>query len=153
MNSIELILSQRKAFFEGTEMILQGIRPEWFDLKPMPELMSFGEQVDHISAVEAEILDETATALKFEKIPFNYKPSENLQSSLAQWRRVHELGDKFISGLDDKKLGSRFLTISHMQMSVYAMINVVLEHEIHHRGEIIAYFRMMKSEPPRRWKD
>jgi len=153
MNSIELILSQRKAFFEGTEMVLQGIRPEWFDLKPMPELMSFGEQVDHISAVEAEILDETATALKFEKIPFNYKPSENLESSLSQWRRVHELGDKFISGLDDKKLGSRFLTISHMQMSVYAMINVVLEHEIHHRGEIIAYFRMMKSEPPRRWKD
>jgi len=153
MNSIELILSQRKACFEGTEMVLQGIKPEWFDLKPMPELMSFGEQIDHISAVEAEILDETATALKFEKIPFDYKPSENLESSLAQWRRVHELGDEFISELDVKKLDSRFLTISHMQMSVFAMINVVLEHEIHHRGEIIAYFRMMKSEPPKRWSD
>lgn len=153
MNSIELILSQRKAFFEGTEMILQGIKPEWFDLKPMPELMTFGEQVDHISAVEAEILDETANALEFEKIPFNYRSSGNLDSSLAQWRRVHALGDRFISGLDDQKLDFRFLTVSHTPMSVNAMINVVLEHEIHHRGEIIAYFRLMKSDPPKRWKD
>jgi uncharacterized damage-inducible protein DinB len=153
MNSIELILSQRKAFFEGTEMVLQGIKPEWFDLKPMPELMSFGEQIDHISAVEAELLDETATALKFKKISFDYKPCQNLESSLAQWRRVHGLGDKFISDLDDEKLDIRFLTVSHAHISVYAMINVVLEHEIHHRGEVIAYFRMMKSEPPKRWKD
>ena len=153
MNSIELILSQRKAFFEGTEMVLQGIRPEWFYLKPMPELMSFGEQIDHISAVEAEILDETANALEFEKIPFDCKPSENLESSLGQWRRVHDLGDRFISGLDDQKLDFRFLTVSHAPMSVNAMINVVLEHEIHHRGEIIAYFRMMKSDPPKRWRD
>jgi uncharacterized damage-inducible protein DinB len=153
MNSIELILSQRKAFFEGTEMILQGIKPEWFDLKPMPELMSFGEQVDHISAVEAEILDETATALKFNKIPFDYKTSQNLESSLSQWRRMHDLGDRFISELDDQKLDFRFLTVSHTPMSVNAMINVVLEHEIHHRGEIIAYFRMMRSYPPKRWKD
>jgi uncharacterized damage-inducible protein DinB len=153
MNSIELILNQRKAFFEGTEMILQGIKPDWFDLKPMPELMSFGEQIDHISAVETELLDETAVALKFKKIPFNYKPCQNLKSSLAQWRRVHKLGDKFISDLDDEKLDFRFLTVSHAHISVYAMINVVLEHEIHHRGEIIAYFRMMKSEPPKRWQD
>lgn len=134
-------------------MVLQGIKPEWFDLKPMPELMTFGEQIDHISAVEAEILDETANALEFEKIPFDCKPSEDLDASLDQWRRVHDLGDRFISGLDDDRLDFRFLTVSHTPISVYAMINVVLEHEIHHRGEIIAYFRMMKSEPPRRWKD
>jgi uncharacterized damage-inducible protein DinB len=153
VNSIELILNQRKAFFEGTEMVLQGIKQEWFDLKPMPELMSFGEQIDHISAVEAELLDETATALKLDKIPFEHKPSRDLESSLAQWRRVHGLGDRFISQLDDDNLDFRFLTVSHTHMSVYAMINVVLEHEIHHRGEIIAYFRMIKSEPPKRWKD
>jgi uncharacterized damage-inducible protein DinB len=134
-------------------MVLQGIKPEWFDVKPLPELMSFGEQIDHISAVEAEILDETASALEFEKIPFDFKPSDDLESSLSQRKRMHDLGDKFISALDDNKLDFRFLTVSHTHMSVYAMINVVIEHEIHHRGEIIAYFRMMNSEPPKRWKD
>jgi uncharacterized damage-inducible protein DinB len=153
MNSIDLLLAQRKSYFEGTEMILQGIKPEWFSIKPFPEMMSFGEQIDHISAVEAEILDETATALKFDKIPFDHKPSNDLESSISQWKRIHKLSDAFISKLDDDKLDSRFLTVSHIQMSVYAMVNVVIEHEIHHRGQIIAYFRMMNSEPPKRWRD
>lgn len=134
-------------------MVLQGIKPEWFDIKPLPEMMSFGEQINHISAVEAEILDETATALKFEKIPFDYEPSKNLETSLSQWRRIHNLGDDFVSRLDDGKLDFRFLTVSHSHISVTAMINTVIEHEIHHRGEIIAYFRMIKSPPPKRWKD
>lgn len=134
-------------------MILQGIKPEWFDIKPLPELMSFGEQIDHISAVETEILDETTMALNFDKIPFDYKPSKNLETSLSQWIRIHNLGDGFISRLDDDKLDFRFLTVSHSHISVSAMINMVIEHEIHHRGEIIAYFRMIKSPPPKRWKD
>ena len=153
MNSVEFILAQRKAFFEGTEMVLQSIKPEWFDIKPLPEMMSFGEQINHISAVEAEILDETAMALKFDKIPFDYKPSKNLETSLSQWRRIHNLGDDFVSRLDNGKLDFRFLTVSHSHISVTAMINTVIEHEIHHRGEIIAYFRMIKSPPPKRWKD
>jgi len=153
LNSVEFILAQRKAFFEGTEMVLQSIKPEWFDIKPLPEMMSYGEQINHISAVEAEILDETAMALKFDKIPFDYKPSKNLETSLSQWRRIHNLGDDFVSRLDDGKLDFRFLTVSHSHISVTAMINTVIEHEIHHRGEIIAYFRMIKSPPPKRWKD
>ena len=150
MNSIELILAQRKTFFEGTEMVLQGIKPEWFDIKPLPELMSFGEQIDHISAVEAEILDETAVALKFEKIPFDYKPSKDLETSLSQWRRIHNLGNYFISKLKEDDLAFRFLAVSHAHTSVSSMINMVIEHEIHHRGEIIAYFRMIKSSPPQK---
>ncbi len=134
-------------------MVLQGIKPEWFDVKPQPELMSFGEQVDHISAVEAEILDETATALMFDKIRFDFKPSKDLEASLSQWRRIHNLGDDFILRLDNGKLDFRFLTVSHAHVSVSAMINTVIEHEIHHRGEIIAYFRMMNIDPPKRWKD
>jgi uncharacterized damage-inducible protein DinB len=153
MNSIELLIAQRKSYFEGTEMVLRGIKPEWFEIKPYPELMSFGEQIDHISAVEAELLDETATALKFDKIPFDFVPSKSLEPSIAQWKKIHDLGDRFISMLDDRILDSRFLTVSHMQMSVHAMINTVIEHEVHHRGEIIAYFRMMDVNPPKRWRD
>ena len=134
-------------------MVLRGIKPEWFRTKPYPELMSFGEQIDHVASVEAELLDETATALKFDKIPFGYSPSENLESSIAQWKRIHDLGDGFISRLDEATLDVRFLTVSHAHISVYSMINVVIEHEIHHRGEIIAYFRMMNAESPKRWKD
>ena len=134
-------------------MVLRGIKPEWFDIKPLPELMSFGEQIDHISSVEAELLDETATGIKLDRIPFAYKPSGYLEESLSQRLRIHRLGNDFISGLDDEKLNFRFMTVSHMHMSVYAMINTVIEHEVHHRGEILAYFRMMNSAPPERWKD
>jgi len=134
-------------------MVLQGIKPEWFVVKPIPEMMSFGEQIDHISAVEAEILDETATALEFDKIPFGYESSKDLETSISQWRRIHNLGDDFISRLDNDRLDFRFLTLSHSHVSVSAMINMVIEHEIHHRGEILAYFRIMKSPLPKKWKE
>ncbi len=122
MTAIELLLAQRKSYSEGTEMVLRGIKPEWFDIKPYPETMSFGEQVDHISAVEAELLDETAAALEFEKVPFEYKPSGNLETSISQWKRINNLGNGFIAGLDHKKLNFRFLTVSHAHISVSAMI-------------------------------
>ena len=153
MTAVELILAQRKSYFEGTEMVLRGIKPEWFDIRPFPEIMSFGGQIDHVSAVEAELLDETATALEFDTIPFGYKPSDNLEGSISQWKRINGLGNKFMVRLDDQKLVFRFLTVSHAHISVGAMINNVIEHEIHHRGEIVSYFRMMKTDPPKRWTD
>jgi len=153
MTTVELLLVQRKSFYEGTEMIIAGIKPEMFDLKPFPEAMSIGEQIDHIAYVEADLLGETAEALKFERIPFEYKPSDNLTAAIEQWRRIHASGDEFISKLDDDKLNTMFLTVSHTPMFVYQMINTVIEHEVHHRGEIISYFRMMKDTPPKRWKD
>jgi uncharacterized damage-inducible protein DinB len=153
MTAVELLLAQRKVFFEGTEMVVAGIKPEWFDHRPAPELMSFGEQVDHMASVEAELLDETTTALKLDKIPFEFQQSREMSEAIAQWRRIHGLGDQFIAGLDDERLEFRFLTVSHVHVSVAHMINVVLEHEIHHRGEIVAYFRMMDQEPPKRWRD
>jgi uncharacterized damage-inducible protein DinB len=153
MNSVELLQAQRKSFFDGTEMVIAGIKPAWFDLRPLPELMTFGEQVDHIAAVEAEILGETAEALKHAKIPYDFKPSKNLQDAIAQWKRIHKLGDDFIGKLNDEILSFRFLTVSHVHVSVAHMINVVLEHEIHHRGELVSYFRMIKKEPPKRWSD
>lgn len=153
MTAVELIQAQRKSFFEGTEMVIAGIKSEWFDLRPLPELMTFGEQVDHIAAVEAEILGEAAEALGLEKILYDFKPSTNLQDAIAQWKRIHTFSDTFIGKLDDGKLSFRFLTVSHIHVSVAYMINVVLEHEIHHRGELVSYFRMIKHEPPRRWSD
>ncbi len=153
MTAVGLIQAQRKSFFDGTEMVIAGIKPEWFDLRPLPELMTFGEQVDHIAAVEAEILGETAEASEFEKIQYEFEPSKDLQSANAQWRRIHKLGDEFIGKLDDEKLSFRFLTVSHVHVSVAHMINVVLEHEIHHRGELVSYFRMIKQKPPKRWSD
>ncbi len=153
MTAIELLQAQRKSFFEGTEMVIAGIKPEWFDLRPLPELMSFGEQVDHIAAVEAEILGETAEALEFEKIRYDFKQSKNLQDAIAQWKRIHQLSDEFIGKLDDGKLSFRFLTVSHVHVSVALMINVVLEHEVHHRGELVSYFRTIKQKPSKRWSD
>jgi uncharacterized damage-inducible protein DinB len=153
LTAVELLSLQRKAFFEGTEMVVSGIDDELFGTRPLPELMTFGEQVDHMSAVEAEILGETAEALKLATIPFDYKSSHDLRASVEQWKRIHRLGDEFIAGLDDDKLSYRFLTVSHVHVSVAHMINVVLEHEIHHRGELVAYFRMMRKEPPKRWAD
>lgn len=153
MTAVELILAQRKSFFEGTEMVIAGIKSEWFDLRPLPELMTFGEQVDHIAAVEAEILGEAVEALGLEKIPYVSRPSTNLQDAIARWKRIHTSGDTFIGKLDDGKLSFRFLTVSHIHVSVAYMINVVLEHEIHHRGELVSYFRMIKQEPPKRWSD
>ncbi|MEE9553013.1 MAG: DinB family protein [candidate division Zixibacteria bacterium] len=153
MTTVEHLLSQRKMFFEGTEMIIAGIKPEMFDISPMLQLMTFGEQINHISVVEADLLGETAGALKLEKIPFDYKQSGNLLDAISQWKRIHALGDEFVGKLDDEKLDFRFLTVSHVHVSVAYMINTVIEHEIHHRGELIAYFRMLKQEPPKRWRD
>lgn len=153
MTTVELLLAQRKHFFEGTEMVIAGIQPEMYNTRPYPQLMTFGEQVDHIAAVEADLLGEAAEALKFDKIPFAFEPSDDLKTAIGQWRRIHSLGDDFIASLDGEKLSYRFLTVSHIHVSVVLMINTVLEHEIHHRGELIAYFRMLKQEPPKRWSD
>jgi len=153
MTATESILLQRKSFFEGTEMVLSGIKPELFSIRPAAEVMTFGEHIDHISEVEAELLDESAAALNFPKIPFVYKKSSTLVEALAQWRRIHSLGDEFIGRLKDSDLDFRFMTVGHFQMSIAGMINTVIEHEVHHRGEIISYFRILGAPPPKRWRD
>jgi len=153
MTAVEFLQEQRKSFFEATEMVIRGIKPEMFDISPGESLMTFGEQIDHISAIEADLLGETSEALKKEKIAYGYKPSTELSDAVSQWRRVHGLSDEFIAGLSDDNLEFRFLTVSHAHVSVAMMINSVLEHELHHRGELLAYFKTLNVAPPRKWSE
>ncbi len=54
-----------------------------------------------------------------------------------------------ISGLDDEALAREVTAFGEMQLSVGALLDIVLAHEAHHKGQVWTMARLVGVHPPR----
>jgi uncharacterized damage-inducible protein DinB len=119
---------------------------EKFVFKPVPDEMSFGEQLLHISSnlnwltstyitnIKSPVTKaETQVQKKEEIIQVLNKTYEYAISSLKSFEEKH-LGDtvKFFAGLKTK----------------LQIINLISDHQTHHRAQMIVYLRLNGIKPP-----
>lgn len=74
----------------------------------------------------------------------------SLQLLLDYWNDVHKVSTDFLKKIPIEKLNERYeMPYKHCpEVSLLWVINHVIEHETHHRGQIVMLMRMMGVKPP-----
>lgn len=120
---------------------------EQFGYKPVPEEMSFGEQLAHIGKNMVWLAGSHLTSQTFDhplKAKENRTPAEEIELLTASLgyaeEAIRNVSPDSLSVTGDFFAGP---------MSKRQIIMLMHDHMTHHRGQIIVYLRMQNIKPPK----
>ena len=106
--------------------------------------MSFKRLIDHLNGSSARM-----QSLMHGEKPEPMQPSVDFAEAKAVMRRGALEVQSMLSSLTEAQLSSVVPAFGGMQLAVYQLVNMLIEHEIHHKGQIWMMARMIGLEPPR----
>lgn len=135
-----------------TRRVLERVPTDKLGWKPHPKSMSLGELALHVAATPAVIVGwctEDETNLSGEKPPQPTSTADILAAHDQGVKTVKEsltkVGDEGLKAMWTAKAGGATL----MQMPKAAVVRtVVLNHWIHHRGQLSVYLRLLDVPVP-----
>src|SRR5262245_18494445 len=144
-------MSGMSAFFENWDRIhkqstkVMSVAPsEKFDWKPAESAMSLGELVRHLPQAEV-FLTGLITGKKVAGEDFSQlNTSEEI---VAAFDRTHEECKKAMEGITEEDLAGP-VKLGPNTLPKKALLHGMLEHEIHHRGQLYTFVRIAGVIPP-----
>ncbi len=136
-------LKNAKAY---TLQVARSMPTDKYDYKPSPEEMLFGRQLLHIS--------ENLCWLTSSYLTHNKNPLTAAESKLTSKEEiitvVAKAYDFAIDALQDFPAQSLMDTVKFFAgpMNKLQIINLVQDHQTHHRGQLMVYLRLNGIKPP-----
>ncbi|MCS6884457.1 MAG: DinB family protein [Acidobacteriota bacterium] len=116
---------------------------EKFDWRPVESAMTLGELMRHLPSAEALIVELVSGI----KINTDLENKNSAQELVAEFDRIHEAAKEIVATLDDKTL-EESVTLGPKTLQKKMLLYTMLEHEIHHRGQLYTYIRIAGVVPP-----
>jgi len=113
--------------------------------KPYSEGREIGEVVLHLVR-SLEYYTKGITTNQWEALPYNIETYDSAESIIELARNVFETVKVYTSLVSPTDLG-RPINSFNRPATVADLILEMLEHSIHHRGQITAYYRLLGISP------
>lgn len=154
MTTVEHYIKVLEMISSGTMKILEGIPEERFDWRPWEGSFSFKEAVGHIIADELWFVGDVSKALGLPSPQTSSEAKGNPKEELGRFWEIHRQTVSLVNSLEDQDLEKvvKFMD-GKWEAPIYEALQSILEHQVHHRGQLIVYFRILGLEPPKRWED
>ena len=120
-----------------------------YSFKPMPDEMSFGEQLIHLSQnlywLSSTYIGKVPNPLHSTKEELSTLSKDSIISLI---RNAYDYAIRSISDLDNKTLLKEF-KFSSRNLNKYQFLNLIEDHQTHQRGQLIVYVRLNNIKPPK----
>ena len=131
-----------------TLAVVKEIPPDKIEWKPNSSAFSFGDIIRHMASLQRYMFAET--------IQGNESLYPGHASDLANgYEEVRNFLDRtftesmeIISEMSTNELLEKCKTPAGIQISVWKWLRAMIEHEIHHRGQIYTYLRLIEAKSP-----
>jgi uncharacterized damage-inducible protein DinB len=109
---------------------------------------TFGDLIRHLAAIERYMYAENAR-LKPSRYPGHGKElAEGFTDVLEFFHRMHDESVTIFRGLSDDDLKKKCVTPGGAPITVWKWLRAMVEHEIHHRGQLYLYLAMLDIKVP-----
>ena len=129
--------------------VVRCIPPDKFDWTYQEGKFTFADLIRHIAAIERYMYAETVQ-MKPSRYPGHGKElADGPDNVLAFMNRLHDESMEIFGRLTDEDLKKRCITPAGSAIGIGKWLRALVEHEIHHRGQIYVYLGMLGiSTPP-----
>ena len=133
---------------ERTMRVARCIPPDKLDWSYAPGKFTLGDLLRHLAVTERYLWGENIQGK-----PSTYKShgkefADGLQNVLALVERLHQESLEIFSRLSDADLQTKCQTPGGMEITTWKWLRLMVEHEIHHRGQIYLYLAMLDVPTP-----
>jgi uncharacterized damage-inducible protein DinB len=133
---IEPFLDYFERVHERTRRVILCIPPEQLEWTHKPEAFTFGDLVRHLGAIERHMFAENACGRPSRYPGHGRELADGWEATLAYFDRMHQESLEIFRGLTPEDLARRCETPGGASIAVWKWLRSMVEHEIHHRGQI-----------------
>lgn len=148
ITSVQSFIDYYKKVRARTLRLLEVVPPEHLDFSYKPGKFTIGDQIRHIAAIERYMYAETISGRKSAYQGCGKELADGYESILAFFNEMHRQTIEIISGLSDEDLNRKCLTPPGNEISIWKWLRAMIEHEIHHRGELYIYLNLLDVKTP-----
>jgi uncharacterized damage-inducible protein DinB len=133
---------------ERTLRVIQCIPPEKIDWTYRPGRFTFADLIRHLATIERYMYAENVQ-LKPSRYPGHGKElADGYDQVLEYLNRMHAESMEIFGALRDEDLQRRCLTPGGASIAIWKWLRAMIEHEVHHRGQIYLYLGMLDIRTP-----
>lgn len=148
IKSLESFLEYYEKIRARTERIIQCIPPDKIDWTYAEGKFTFGDLVRHLAGIERYLYAENAQ-FKQSLYPGHGKHLAATYDEVFQYfHDKHAESMEIFRGLSPEQLEARCMLPNETSITLWKWLRAMVEHEIHHRGQIYLYLAMLNIPTP-----
>ena len=133
---------------ERTMRVVACIPPGQVDWTYREGKFTFGDMMRHLAAIERWMFAENAQ-LRPSRYPGHGRElGSTFEELTAYMTRMHSESMEIFRGLSDADLDRKCMTPGGAELRVGKWLRSMIEHEVHHRGQIYLYLGMLDIPTP-----
>src|SRR5215213_5656686 len=146
--TVESFLEYFERIRERSLRVIRSIPPGKIDWTYREGKFTFADIIRHLAAIERYMYAENVQ-LKPSRYPGHGKElADGYEGVLEYMNRMHAEAVEIFRLLRDEDLELRCVTPGGGSITIWKWLRAMVEHEVHHRGQIYLYLGMLDIETP-----
>lgn len=133
---------------ERTLQVIRCIPPDSIDWTFRTGRFTLGDIMRHIAAIERFMYAETVAGRPSRYAGCGRELADGYHDVLAFMHQAHLESVNIFSDLSDDDLQRKCLTPAGSAITVWKWMRAMIEHEIHHRGQLYIYLSLLEVPTP-----
>lgn len=132
-----------------TVKVIECIPPDKIEWTYKEGKFTFGDIIRHLAAIERYMYAENARFRASRYPGHGQELASGYEETLDFFHRLHEESIAIFSKLTTADLNKKCVTPAGISITLWKWLRAMVEHEVHHRGQIFIYLGMIgESAPP-----
>jgi uncharacterized damage-inducible protein DinB len=148
ITNIESFLPYYKNVRERTMRLARAIPPDKLEWSYAPGKFTLGDLLRHIAAIERWLWAEILQGKPNRYHGCGRDLADGYENVLAMMERLHAESVEIFSRLTPDDLKKKSVTPEGTPIGTWKILRLMVEHEIHHRGEMYVYLGMLGVKTP-----
>ncbi|MFX1254037.1 MAG: DinB family protein [Promethearchaeota archaeon] len=141
----DFLINAVTRLFRETKLIVDQLTDQLVTSKPIESGRPLGEIFLHIIR-SAEFYLRGLVEDKWEPLPYNLETYGTAQAIQALYKNVNDKMEDYIKQLAPDMM-TEVIDLFNRPATKAEILQELIEHTIHHRGQIIVYYRLLGIEP------
>ena len=148
ITNIQSFLKYFERVRQRTWKAIEQIPPEKIEWTYHPQKFTFGDIIRHLATIERYMYAENAQFKPSAYPGCGRELADGYEATLQFLKDKHEESIAIFSGLTAEDLQKKCVVPSGHAISLWKWLRAMIEHEVHHRGQIYTYLGILEVETP-----
>jgi len=148
ITDVESFLDYFERVRERTRRVAAVIPPEHLEWAPRTGAFTFGDLLRHLGSIERYMFAETARGNTSAYPGHGRDLADGYDAIIAYLDRTHAEALDIYRSLSPEALAGRCTTPAGTSISTWKWLRAMIEHEIHHRGQLYLMLGMLGVRTP-----
>jgi uncharacterized damage-inducible protein DinB len=148
ITTIASFLDYYEKIRQRTLRVIRCIPPAKIEWRYRAGKFTLGDLIRHIAATERYMYAETVQQKPARYPGCGKELADGYENVLGFMEKLHEESLVLFGSLSDEDLQKKCLTPAGTPITIWKWLRAMVEHEVHHRGQIYIYLGMLEIPTP-----